>query len=115
MIRFQISKQFIRTLRTLQDMIEKENFEPPMTDRVGSDSASRWVEQDNINCKNGSVLQNTEKNLSALFGVQQINFCAHVCKVTFKYFPKPLRSHIQSLEPLGQLFRISPAVPEFRF
>ena len=36
------------------------------------------------------------------------NFGAHVCRVTFKHLPQPLRSHIQSFGTLGQLLKIPP-------
>ena len=33
---------------------------------------------------------------------------AHVCRVTFKHLPQPLRSHIRSFGTIGQLFKIPP-------
>jgi hypothetical protein len=33
---------------------------------------------------------------------------AHVCRVTFKHLPQPLRSHIRSFRTLGQFFKIPP-------
>ena len=35
---------------------------------------------------------------------------AHVCRVTFKHLPKPLRSHTRSFRTLGQLLKIPPFV-----
>ena len=35
-------------------------------------------------------------------------FGGHVCKVTFKHLPQPLRSQILSFEALGQLLKIPP-------
>ena len=32
-------------------------------------------------------------------------FGVHVCKVTFKHVPQPLRSHVQSFGTLGQILR----------
>ena len=40
-------------------------------------------------------------------------FGAHVCRVTFKHLPQPLRSHIQSFITLGQLFKIPPCPPKY--
>ena len=37
----------------------------------------------------------------------------HVCRVTFKDLPKPLRSHISSFGTLGQLLKIHPFVRPF--
>ena len=37
-------------------------------------------------------------------------FDAHVCKVTYKHLPKPLRSHTRSVKTQGQLFEICPFV-----
>ena len=37
---------------------------------------------------------------------------AHVFKVTFKHLPQLLRSHIGSLETLGQLLKIPPFPPK---
>ena len=34
-------------------------------------------------------------------------FGAHICKVTFKHLPKPIRSHIRSFGTLGQLLKCS--------
>ena len=40
-------------------------------------------------------------------------FCgAHVCRVTFKHLPQPLRSHIRSFGILGQLLKIPPCPPK---
>ena len=33
---------------------------------------------------------------------------AHVCKVTFKHLPQPIRSHTQSFRTLGLLLKIPP-------
>ena len=38
---------------------------------------------------------------------------AHVCRITFKHLPQPLRSHIQSFITLGQLFKIPPCPPKY--
>ena len=38
-------------------------------------------------------------------------FCAHVCIVTFKHLPQPLRRHMQSFRILGQLMPITPPCP----
>jgi hypothetical protein len=35
-------------------------------------------------------------------------FFTRLCRVTFKYPPQPLRSHIQSFKTLGQLWKIPP-------
>ena len=41
-----------------------------------------------------------------------ILFSKHVCRVTFKHLPQPLRSHIQSFGTLGQLLKIPPSTPQ---
>ena len=33
---------------------------------------------------------------------------AHVCSVTFKHLPQPLRIHIRSFRTLGQILKIPP-------
>ena len=35
-------------------------------------------------------------------------FAAHVCRVTFKHLPQPLRSYIRSFRTLGQLLKTPP-------
>ena len=41
---------------------------------------------------------------------QQKVSAAHVCRVTFKYLPQPLRSNIRSFGSLGQFLEIPPFV-----
>ena len=36
----------------------------------------------------------------------------HVCRVTFKHLPQPLRSHIRSFGTIGQLLKIPPFPPK---
>ena len=40
--------------------------------------------------------------------MSKICVSAHVCKVTFKHLPQPIRSHTQSFRTLGLLLKIPP-------
>ena len=37
--------------------------------------------------------------------MKKITPCAHVCRVSFKHLPQPIRSHIRSFSTLRQVFQ----------
>jgi hypothetical protein len=91
-------QQFVRYIWALS-LVPVEDITKVWTDLKGNLTISARTE---------GVLASCPRKIESLCPPidTSINFSTHVCKVTFKHLPQPLRSHI-SFGSLGQRFKIS--------